>query len=56
LFLQENGITHPVVMNNDHAIWNRWHNRYWPAMYLLNQSGEVCYRHFGGGRMPRLRG
>jgi hypothetical protein len=49
-FLQENGITHPVVMDNDYAIWNRWANRYWPAMYLLNQSGEICYRHFGEGR------
>jgi thiol-disulfide isomerase/thioredoxin len=49
-FLQENGITHPVVMDNDYAIWKRWGNRYWPAMYLLNQSGEVCYRHFGEGR------
>lgn len=49
-YLRENDIRHPVVMDNDHAIWNRWNNRYWPAMYLLNPSGEVCYRHFGEGR------
>lgn len=55
-FLQENGITHPVVMDNDSAIWNRWSNRYWPAMYLLNQSGEVCYRHFGEGRYAKTEG
>lgn len=49
-FLLENNITHPVVMDNDYAIWNRWGNRYWPAMYLLNKSGELCYRHFGEGK------
>lgn len=49
-YLNENGITHPVVLDNDYAIWNRWRNRYWPAMYLLNKSGELCYRHFGEGR------
>lgn len=49
-YLTENNVTHPVVMDNDYAIWKRWNNRYWPAMYLLNKSGEVCYRHFGEGR------
>lgn len=49
-FLDENKIEHPVVMDNNYAIWNRWGNRYWPAMYLLNKSGQICYRHFGEGR------
>lgn len=49
-YLGKNSITHPVVMDNDFAIWNRWNNRYWPAIYLVNKSGEVCYRHFGEGR------
>lgn len=49
-YLADNGIRHPVVLDNDYAIWRRWGNRYWPAMYVLNKSGEVCYRHFGEGR------
>lgn len=49
-YLAENDIRHPVVLDNDYAIWKRWGNRYWPAMYLLNKSGELCYRHFGEGR------
>ncbi len=49
-YLTENGIRHPIVLDNDYGIWNRWGNRYWPAMYLLNKSGEICYRHFGEGR------
>jgi thiol-disulfide isomerase/thioredoxin len=48
-FLVSNKITHPVVMDNDYTIWNRWENRYWPAMYLLNKSGELCYAHIGEG-------
>jgi thiol-disulfide isomerase/thioredoxin len=49
-FLIDHNITHPVVMDNDYSIWNRWSNRYWPAMYLQNKSGDICYRHFGEGR------
>lgn len=49
-YLAESLVAHPVVMDNDYAIWKRWGNRYWPAMYLLNKSGELCYRHFGEGR------
>lgn len=49
-YLAENNIAHPVIMDNDYAIWNRWRNRYWPAMYLLNKSGQACYSHFGEGR------
>lgn len=48
-YLAEHRITHPVVMDNDHAIWNRWHNQYWPAIYLMNKMGLLCYSHFGEG-------
>ena len=49
-YLVDNHIRHAVVMDNDYLIWKRWSNRYWPAMYLLNKSGELCYRHSGEGR------
>lgn len=52
-YLLEHRIRHPVVMDNDHAIWNRWGNRYWPALYLVNQSGQLCYSHFGEGAYAR---
>lgn len=48
-YLAEHRILHPVVMDNDHAIWTRWGNRYWPALYLVNASGQLCYSHFGQG-------
>lgn len=49
-FLDKNDVRYPVVMDNDYAIWNRWSNRYWPALYLIDKTGQVCYRHYGEGR------
>lgn len=43
------GITWPVVLDNDHEIWNGFANRYWPAHYLLDASGRIVYEHFGEG-------
>lgn len=43
------GITYPVVLDNDHAIWNAFHNQYWPAHYFIDAQGKVRYEHFGEG-------
>ncbi len=43
------GITYPVVLDNDHATWNAYRNRYWPAKYLLDIDGRVVWSHFGEG-------
>jgi thiol-disulfide isomerase/thioredoxin len=48
-YLTERHIAYPVVMDNDHAIWDHWNNQYWPAIYLVNKAGQVCYSHFGEG-------
>jgi thiol-disulfide isomerase/thioredoxin len=47
--IREFGITWPVAMDNDYRIWNAYDNRYWPAIYLIDRSGRVVYRHFGEG-------
>jgi thiol-disulfide isomerase/thioredoxin len=52
-YLAGHHILHAVVMDNDYAIWNRWHNRYWPALYLVNASGQLCYSHYGEGAYAR---
>lgn len=43
------GILYPVALDNQFATWQRYHNRYWPAHYLINKNGEVVYQHFGEG-------
>lgn len=43
------GITFPVVIDGDYAIWNRWQNEYWPAAYFVDAKGRIRYHHFGEG-------
>ncbi len=48
-YVSENGIRHAVVLDNDFAIWNRYQNRYWPAMYLVDKQGVIRYVRIGEG-------
>lgn len=44
------GIRYPVVIDNDHRIWNAFHNQYWPAAYFADATGQLRFHHFGEGR------
>jgi Thioredoxin like C-terminal domain len=43
------GVEHPIVLDNEYAIWTAFGNRYWPALYLLDGRGSLRHRHFGEG-------
>ena len=43
------GITYPVALDNNYAVWNAFHNQYWPAHYFIDSRGKVRYEHFGEG-------
>jgi cytochrome c biogenesis protein CcdA/thiol-disulfide isomerase/thioredoxin len=43
------GITYPVALDNNSAIWNAFNNEYWPAHYFIDATGKVRYHHFGEG-------
>jgi hypothetical protein len=47
--LKKLGITYPVAMDNDMAIWNAFKNQYWPAHYFVDVHGRIRHRHFGEG-------
>jgi cytochrome c biogenesis protein CcdA/thiol-disulfide isomerase/thioredoxin len=47
--IHSNGLTYPVVQDNDYATWNAYGNQFWPAKYLIDASGNVRYIHFGEG-------
>ena len=47
--VQRFGITYPVALDNNEAIWNAFHNQYWPALYFIDAKGKVRYEHFGEG-------
>ncbi len=44
------GITWPVAMDNDYAIWNAFRNRAWPAEFLFDTQGRIRDQHIGEGR------
>jgi thiol-disulfide isomerase/thioredoxin len=41
------GLTYPVALDNDYAVWRAYANRYWPAEYLIDAYGRVRHTHFG---------
>ena len=43
------GITFPVALDNDYAIWRQFANRFWPAHYFIDAQGRVRFHHFGEG-------
>lgn len=43
------GITYPVAMDNNYVTWRAYENSYWPAHYLIDQSGNIRMVHFGEG-------
>jgi thiol-disulfide isomerase/thioredoxin len=46
---KELGITYPVAVDSDHAIWRAFNNEYWPADYFIDAKGRIRYHHFGEG-------
>jgi thiol-disulfide isomerase/thioredoxin len=43
------GVTWPVALDDDMAIWNAFGNQYWPAEYLTDQQGRLRQVRFGEG-------
>jgi len=31
----------PVAIDNDWKTWRAYHNRYWPAQYLIDKAGNI---------------
>jgi thiol-disulfide isomerase/thioredoxin len=44
------GIDYPVAIDNDYAIWSAFANRYWPALYVVDELGTIRDYHPGEGR------
>jgi cytochrome c biogenesis protein CcdA/thiol-disulfide isomerase/thioredoxin len=45
----ELGISYPVALDNQYAIWRGFDNRYWPAHFFIDAKGQVRSHHFGEG-------
>ena len=43
------GVTYPVALDNNYAIWRGFNNHYWPAHYFIDAQGKIRHHHFGEG-------
>ena len=43
------GVTYPIALDNDFRTWRAYDQRYWPAHYLIDGTGEVRQVHYGEG-------
>ncbi|MEZ2147261.1 thioredoxin family protein [Bradyrhizobium sp. DN5] len=54
--LKRHGITYPVAQDNDSKTWNAYRNRYWPAQYIIDQTGKIVFQHEGEGSYDQIDG
>jgi cytochrome c biogenesis protein CcdA/thiol-disulfide isomerase/thioredoxin len=47
--IASDGITYPVVQDNQYGTWNAYQNQYWPAEYYIDAHGQVRHVQFGEG-------
>jgi thiol-disulfide isomerase/thioredoxin len=48
------GVTWPVCLDNDRAVWDAYRNAYWPHVYLVDRSGSIRYDKIGEGDEAQL--
>ena len=42
-------VDYPVAVDNDYASWTAFDNHYWPALYVVDASGQIRHHQFGEG-------
>jgi thiol-disulfide isomerase/thioredoxin len=47
--LTDMGITYPVALDSEYAIWRAFKNEYWPALYFIDAAGRIRHHQFGEG-------
>jgi len=52
--LKRHGITYPVAQDNESRTWNAYRNQYWPAQYIVDQSGKIVFQHAGEGQYEEI--
>lgn len=45
--INEQKLIFPIAVDNQMVNWNRWSNNVWPAVYLVDKSGNVRYWWYG---------
>lgn len=48
-YIKDHDIRFAVPIDNDFSTWNKYGNRYWPAMYLIDKRGIIRHVRIGEG-------
>ncbi len=51
--VQDLGVTYPVALDSNLAIWQAFNNQYWPAHYFIDAEGRIRAHHFGEGEYDK---
>ncbi|MGY1634598.1 thioredoxin family protein [Geodermatophilus sp. SYSU D01186] len=47
--VERTGISYPVALDSDYAVWEAFANHYWPALYFVDATGHLRHHRFGEG-------
>jgi thiol-disulfide isomerase/thioredoxin len=47
--VEELGVTWPVALDDEMAIWRSFNNQFWPAKYVTDRQGQLRFVHPGEG-------
>jgi len=48
-YVNRQGIRYPVAIDNDFVNWERYDNRFWPTLYLIDKEGYIRHKKIGEG-------
>ena len=44
---RDNGLTFPILVDNEKRNWDAWGNSMWPSVYLVDKQGYIRYWWYG---------
>ena len=52
--IRDHGLTYPIAIDNEFAIWRALDNDAWPAKYLFDRQGQLVKRWVGEGSYDEI--
>jgi len=52
--IQRYGINHPVILDNNHKIWNSHAVNSWPTIVIIDSEGKTLYHHSGENQLDPI--
>src|ERR1700752_1941574 len=52
--IRDHGLTYPIAIDNDFAVWQAFDNDAWPAKYLFDDQGRLVQRWIGEGSYDQI--